>query len=336
MTSCCICLEPVTEEANPNSCTHQFCFVCLFQWSKVATVCPLCKSEFTSIHRKGQSPLHVETRKARSDVYPEDPDGFSSDEYDDYSSGMDDFIVYDDDSELTELEDSFYEGFESSFIVGSDEEELIDLEPEEEDIEMFSLPPPNPRLGARELERVTRSLSRRLRSRRAPEVISLEDESPTRWRRARRVELFPPSPEPFQEDLVSSPEIHSNLDTDMESPPNSPPRDTFPVLDLDETETPLRPPRRRILRRRTQPELPSPEFVSLVSPCAPAPETQWMTKKRKRDEEWNHPVTPLAERTSSTSNILMNRNNRRVLLTPEKETHTPNRKHRLIILDEDD
>lgn len=47
---CAICLEAIREPAaQPNSCSHCFCFDCLFTWSRCAAVCPLCKRHFHSI-----------------------------------------------------------------------------------------------------------------------------------------------------------------------------------------------------------------------------------------------------------------------------------------------
>lgn len=47
--NCAICLGPLTNKSFTNSCCHQFCFVCLLEWSKVKAECPLCKVAFDSI-----------------------------------------------------------------------------------------------------------------------------------------------------------------------------------------------------------------------------------------------------------------------------------------------
>ncbi|KAK3913511.1 E3 ubiquitin-protein ligase Topors [Frankliniella fusca] len=47
--NCAICLGPLANKSFTNSCCHQFCFVCLLEWSKVKAECPLCKVAFDSI-----------------------------------------------------------------------------------------------------------------------------------------------------------------------------------------------------------------------------------------------------------------------------------------------
>ncbi|XP_034236011.1 E3 ubiquitin-protein ligase Topors [Thrips palmi] len=47
--NCAICLGPLTDKSFTNSCCHQFCYVCLREWSKVKAECPLCKVAFASI-----------------------------------------------------------------------------------------------------------------------------------------------------------------------------------------------------------------------------------------------------------------------------------------------
>ncbi|XP_060600142.1 E3 ubiquitin-protein ligase Topors-like [Ruditapes philippinarum] len=47
--NCAICLGPLENKSFTDSCFHQFCFVCLVEWSKVKAECPLCKQSFKSI-----------------------------------------------------------------------------------------------------------------------------------------------------------------------------------------------------------------------------------------------------------------------------------------------
>ena len=47
--NCSICLSKPENKSFTDSCFHQFCFVCLVEWSKVKAVCPLCKQPFKSI-----------------------------------------------------------------------------------------------------------------------------------------------------------------------------------------------------------------------------------------------------------------------------------------------
>ncbi|XP_026758640.2 uncharacterized protein LOC113518078 [Galleria mellonella] len=48
-SNCPICLGTCEHKSFTDSCLHQFCFKCIFTWSKVKTECPLCKQNFKSI-----------------------------------------------------------------------------------------------------------------------------------------------------------------------------------------------------------------------------------------------------------------------------------------------
>ncbi|GMI76762.1 hypothetical protein HRI_001345500 [Hibiscus trionum] len=51
---CGICLSNGGRRAirgKINSCDHFFCFVCIMEWAKVESRCPMCKRRFTAIHR---------------------------------------------------------------------------------------------------------------------------------------------------------------------------------------------------------------------------------------------------------------------------------------------
>lgn len=52
---CCgICLSSdngKTIRGEIDSCNHYFCFLCIMEWAKVETKCPLCKQRFSSIRR---------------------------------------------------------------------------------------------------------------------------------------------------------------------------------------------------------------------------------------------------------------------------------------------
>lgn len=51
---CGICLSDGVRRAirgKINSCDHFFCFVCIMEWAKVESRCPMCKRRFTIIHR---------------------------------------------------------------------------------------------------------------------------------------------------------------------------------------------------------------------------------------------------------------------------------------------
>ena len=46
---CSFCLEEYKDVATLDSCIHRFCFVCIFEWSKIKPESPHCKSKFKSI-----------------------------------------------------------------------------------------------------------------------------------------------------------------------------------------------------------------------------------------------------------------------------------------------
>lgn len=55
---CPICLEPIENATLPNFCIHQFCFICILQWSQLTPAnptCPICKQAFTSLVHSMQS-----------------------------------------------------------------------------------------------------------------------------------------------------------------------------------------------------------------------------------------------------------------------------------------
>lgn len=41
----------IDEGGKINSCTHQFCFSCIHDWSKITNQCPLCKGRFDIIEK---------------------------------------------------------------------------------------------------------------------------------------------------------------------------------------------------------------------------------------------------------------------------------------------
>ena len=51
---CCgICLleEGRSIRGQIDSCNHYFCFVCIIEWSRIESTCPMCKQRFTTIRR---------------------------------------------------------------------------------------------------------------------------------------------------------------------------------------------------------------------------------------------------------------------------------------------
>lgn len=47
--TCAICCDVIKNLANPGCCKHDFCRVCLQEWSMNKNVCPLCKKQYHSI-----------------------------------------------------------------------------------------------------------------------------------------------------------------------------------------------------------------------------------------------------------------------------------------------
>ena len=77
--TCAICCDSIKDLANPGCCKHDFCRVCLEQWSSNKNVCPLCKKRYHSLtvyeHNKKKeisisSPLHQEDNE--EEEYDED------------------------------------------------------------------------------------------------------------------------------------------------------------------------------------------------------------------------------------------------------------------------
>ncbi|CDO98536.1 unnamed protein product [Coffea canephora] len=63
-TNCCgICLSEAARDDNSvsrgyiDSCDHYFCFVCIMEWAKVESKCPLCKRRFSTIRRPAKPPI---------------------------------------------------------------------------------------------------------------------------------------------------------------------------------------------------------------------------------------------------------------------------------------
>ncbi|KAL3512400.1 hypothetical protein ACH5RR_025117 [Cinchona calisaya] len=74
-TNCCgICLSEAAEDDNSvsrgyiDSCDHYFCFVCIMEWAKVESKCPLCKRRFSSIRRPAKPPIFPSDRLVRVPV----------------------------------------------------------------------------------------------------------------------------------------------------------------------------------------------------------------------------------------------------------------------------
>ncbi|KAL4584151.1 hypothetical protein LXL04_008742 [Taraxacum kok-saghyz] len=53
LDTCGVCLleEGMSRRGFIDSCDHYFCFVCIMEWAKVESRCPICKRRFSTIHR---------------------------------------------------------------------------------------------------------------------------------------------------------------------------------------------------------------------------------------------------------------------------------------------
>lgn len=72
--NCAICLGKLENKSFTDSCFHQFCFVCLVEWSKVKAECPLCKQSFKSIVHNVRSyddydQYHIPTPEERNHMH---------------------------------------------------------------------------------------------------------------------------------------------------------------------------------------------------------------------------------------------------------------------------
>lgn len=69
MDCCGICLsEGVISRGFIDSCNHYFCFICIMEWAKVESKCPLCKRRFSTIRRPPKPPLFHSERLVRVPV----------------------------------------------------------------------------------------------------------------------------------------------------------------------------------------------------------------------------------------------------------------------------
>ena len=49
LQKCSICLEPMKEPSQLNTCLHEFCKDCIDHWTQLSSQCPLCKENFTKV-----------------------------------------------------------------------------------------------------------------------------------------------------------------------------------------------------------------------------------------------------------------------------------------------
>jgi len=63
---CTICFENIQEKAALDSCLHNFCFECIFQWSKMNNTCPLCKARFHKLTKAEPKKKQKKTEKRKN------------------------------------------------------------------------------------------------------------------------------------------------------------------------------------------------------------------------------------------------------------------------------
>jgi len=142
--TCTICLESIRQESSSlNGCVHIFHFQCIFEWSKITNLCPLCKTEFKTIIKKSEKgKLHKCKVQAQKQRLPEDysneeinfiidedsmdEDFMPEDDYLDFETeDIDDFIEFDDVDQL--------EIYGNEIIIISDDENDDEIEGENEE-----------------------------------------------------------------------------------------------------------------------------------------------------------------------------------------------------------
>jgi len=71
--SCVICTDKLDDIQGELGCGHKFCFDCIQQWARIATVCPLCKGAFCSITQlDGQQRSSVKVTPKRQRIHNDD------------------------------------------------------------------------------------------------------------------------------------------------------------------------------------------------------------------------------------------------------------------------
>ncbi|XP_060520813.1 E3 ubiquitin-protein ligase Topors-like isoform X2 [Cylas formicarius] len=78
--NCAICLGSCSNKCFSDSCSHEFCFKCLLEWSKIKAECPLCKQPFKSIihnvNSTGEFEEHVVETTRSEEIHLIDNDDF--------------------------------------------------------------------------------------------------------------------------------------------------------------------------------------------------------------------------------------------------------------------
>ena len=62
MSDCCGICYGASMRGEIDCCTHFFCFVCIMEWSKHESRCPLCRQRFSSVKRPHRPGLFSSSR----------------------------------------------------------------------------------------------------------------------------------------------------------------------------------------------------------------------------------------------------------------------------------
>ena len=130
-SNCSVCMSPLQQTLEGDSlppdeaallpCFHDFHLSCIMQWSSRSNTCPLCQRRFDAVYTASTT-IPIETTEARHIGLPEVLPFDSSDEYDEESSNLSDFIDDDeDDSDLSDFIDDECEEADGSEGDGSED-----------------------------------------------------------------------------------------------------------------------------------------------------------------------------------------------------------------------
>lgn len=83
ISSCVICLEPISEDSGVTDCGHTFCAKCIKHWCEQCSACPLCRKEISEIklfYRSFYMGQSI-TVKPKKQVIPDNDDSFHESDF---------------------------------------------------------------------------------------------------------------------------------------------------------------------------------------------------------------------------------------------------------------
>ncbi|KAK8808989.1 hypothetical protein WA171_001118 [Blastocystis sp. BT1] len=119
---CPICLQEIRSRGMIPCCPHEFCYVCILEWSKVTNECPLCKRTFHEIQVMNKATgrlvsVPIQDHKQENDVIVEN---FIYDDRPNVNEYIEDGFLVDDDApieyetQLTQSTTTYYPSFTST------------------------------------------------------------------------------------------------------------------------------------------------------------------------------------------------------------------------------